>query len=93
MPIRPDQTPEERLNRWSERRSTVGARIREIRLRQNLSQEALGLEAGIARNMIIGVEWGRKSLAYERLWDIAEVLGVDICELFVAPGSESKRST
>lgn len=35
--------------------------------------------------MIIGIEWGRKSIAYERLWDIAEVLGVDIGELFTPP--------
>lgn len=40
--------------------------------------------------MIIGVEWDRKSLAYERLWDIAEVLGVDICEPFCGPGQRVK---
>lgn len=33
--------------------------------------------------MIIGIEWGRKSVAYERLWDIAAVLDCDIAELFV----------
>jgi hypothetical protein len=32
--------------------------------------------------MIIGIEWGRKSIAYERLWDIAEVLGVGVDDLF-----------
>lgn len=31
--------------------------------------------------MIIGIEWGRKSVAYERLWDIADVLRVDVVNL------------
>lgn len=62
----------------------VGARIRELRLEQSLSQEALALESGLSRNMIIGIEWGRKSVAYERLWDIAAVLGCDVTELLAA---------
>lgn len=56
-------------------------RIRELRLAQNLSQEALGLESGLSRNMIIGIEWGKKSVAYERLWDVADALGVPAADL------------
>lgn len=74
--------------RWEERRKKVGARIRELRLGQNLSQEALALESGLSRNMIIGLEWGRKSVAYERLWDIADVLDVPIDQLLMAAHSE-----
>lgn len=33
--------------------------------------------------MVIGIEWGRKSVAYERLWDVADVLGVPVNSLFV----------
>jgi hypothetical protein len=33
--------------------------------------------------MLIGIEWGRKSIAYERLWDIADVLGVDVGDLLI----------
>lgn len=33
--------------------------------------------------MTIGIEWGRKSVAYERLWDLADVLGVSIDSLFI----------
>jgi transcriptional regulator with XRE-family HTH domain len=76
MPTRPRQSSEEQTLRWASRRQSVGARIREIRLAQDLSQEALALESGLSRNMIIGIEWGRKSVAYERLWDIADVLDV-----------------
>lgn len=57
---------------------------------QDLTQEALGLEAGLSRVMIIGVEWGKKSIAYERLWDIADVLGVDVADLFSVPSGESR---
>jgi transcriptional regulator with XRE-family HTH domain len=42
---------------------------------------SFALEAGLSRNMVIGIEWGKKSLAYERLWDIADVLGVDVRDL------------
>lgn len=73
------------LMRWQERRTLVGARIREIRIEQDLSQEALGLEAGLSRSMVIGLEWGKKSIAYERLWDLADVLGVDVMDLMSAP--------
>ena len=83
MPISPQQSSKEQTLRWAERRAVVGGRIREIRLEQGLSQEALALESGLSRNMIIGLEWGRKSVAYERLWDIAAALNCDITELFV----------
>lgn len=84
MPTRPHQSSEEQTLRWAERRVMVGARIRELRLGQGLSQEALALESGLSRNMIIGIEWGRKSVAYERLWDIAGVLGCNVAELLTA---------
>jgi transcriptional regulator with XRE-family HTH domain len=83
MPTRPSQTSPSRLQAWQKRREQVGARIRELRLAQDLSQEALGLEAGLHRSMVIGLEWGRRSIAYERLWDLADVLGVDVTELFI----------
>lgn len=83
VPVRPSQTSEETLDRWAARRREVGTRIRTLRLEQGLSQEALALEAGFSRNMVIGIEWGRKSVAYERLWDIADVLGVDVVELLL----------
>jgi transcriptional regulator with XRE-family HTH domain len=70
----------------------VEARIRQLRLEEGLSQESLALESGLSRNMIIGIEWGRKSVAYERLWDVAEVPGCNVAELLTAadrPASSS----
>jgi transcriptional regulator with XRE-family HTH domain len=87
MPTRPSQLSAEQSRRWEARRLKVGARIRELRLSQDLSQEALALESGLSRNMIIGIEWGRKSVAYERLWDVADVLGVPIDSLFIEAGA------
>src|SRR6476469_5451072 len=92
MPTRPHQSSEEQTRRWMDRRAMVGARIRELRLEQALSQEALALESGLSRNMIIGIEWGRKSVAYERLWDIADVLDVPVTQLLLPPDSAAKNS-
>lgn len=92
MPTRPHQSSEEQTLRWADRRALVGARIRELRLEQALSQEALALESGLSRNMIIGIEWGRKSVAYERLWDIADVLEVPVAELLTPPSSGARNT-
>lgn len=42
----------------------VGARIRQLRLEEGLSQESLALESGLSRNMIIGTTgpWYRDRL-------------------------------
>ncbi|MDR3359089.1 MAG: helix-turn-helix domain-containing protein [Bifidobacteriaceae bacterium] len=69
---------------WKARRERLGRRIRSLRLERGLSQEALGLECGLSRNMLIGVEWGKRGLMYERLEDIADALGVTIQDLITA---------
>jgi transcriptional regulator with XRE-family HTH domain len=61
---------------WERRRAALGKRIRALRIERGLSQEALALECGVSRNMLIQVEWGQRGLLSERLGDIAEVLGV-----------------
>lgn len=37
------------------------------------------------RRTIIRIEWGEISISYERLWEIADVLKVEVADLFVAP--------
>lgn len=93
VPIRPSETSPDQLRRWRERRELVGARIRELRVGQELTQEALGLEAGLSRVMIIKIEAGEKSLAYERLWDLADVLGVDVADMLTDPSKTSSIRT
>ena len=81
VPTRPSQTDPEHRARWQRIRNEVGARIRATRLQKGLTQEALALEAGLSRNVLIEVEHGRIGLLYERLFDIAAVLGVTVSEL------------
>lgn len=50
------------------------------------------MESGLSRNMIIGIEWGRKSVAYERLWDIAAVVGCEVTDLLIS-GSHPPNSS
>lgn len=76
VPTRPGQTDPERAEIWAQRRLEVGARIRRLRIEKGLTQEALALRSGVTRNVLIGVELGRRGLLYERLFDLAEALDV-----------------
>ncbi|ELR85584.1 helix-turn-helix family protein [Mycobacterium avium MAV_120709_2344] len=62
----------------------MGHNIRELRIQQGMTQEALALRSGVTRNVLIDVEHGRRGLLYERLFDIAEALQVPVNELLVA---------
>lgn len=90
MPV-PRKPSAEQQMLWEARRKAVGARIRELRLERNLTQEELGNAAGMDRKMVLYIELGQRSLGYERLWDIAAVLGVEIVDLFVPPVSMPER--
>lgn len=86
VPARPAQHPPEVLARWASVRAQVGARVRELRLERGLTQEALSLESGLSRNQLIAVEWGRSSVAVERLFDLAAALDVSVLRLLESPG-------
>lgn len=36
---------------------------------------------GLSRNMLIGVEWGKRGIMFERIEDIADALGVTLQDL------------
>ncbi|SKQ48037.1 XRE family transcriptional regulator [Mycobacteroides abscessus subsp. massiliense] len=46
-----------------------------------MTQEELALASGVTRNVLIDVEHGRRGLLYERLFDLAAALGVEVTEL------------
>lgn len=71
---------------WARRREAVGARIRQLRLERGLTQEALALTSGVTRVVLIDVEFGRRSLLFERLYDLAAALEVPVAELMVDDG-------
>ncbi len=81
VPTRPSQTNPERAAAWERHRLQVGQRIRSTRVSQGRTQEELALTSGVTRNLLIDVEHGRRGLLYERLYDIAEALGVPITDL------------
>ncbi|QOF28774.1 XRE family transcriptional regulator [Mycobacteroides abscessus subsp. abscessus] len=60
----------------------MGGRIRAARIERGMTQEALALDSGVTRNVLIDVEHGRRGLLYERLVDIADALGVSVGSLF-----------
>lgn len=82
VPTRPSQNDPDRVEAWERRRRQIGGRIRALRAEQNLTQEALALRSGVTRNVLIDVELGRRGLLYERLFDIADALGVEAAQLF-----------
>ncbi|MBN3459832.1 helix-turn-helix transcriptional regulator [Mycobacterium sp. DSM 3803] len=92
MPTRPDQTDPQRAAQWATIRALVGARIREIRIEQGMTQEGLALASGVTRNVLIDVEHGRRSLLFERLFDIAAALNVPVPELMATVPRGAPRS-
>ncbi|WP_349269277.1 helix-turn-helix domain-containing protein [Mycolicibacterium parafortuitum] len=89
MPTRPSQNDPERVAAWERRRKSVGMRIRELRVEQGLTQEQLAHNSGVDRSVLSGVESGLRGLLYERLFDIADALGVPAGELMVDPKHRS----
>lgn len=59
-----------------------GERVREIRKRKGLSQEALALACELDRTYIGGVERGERNISLINIYRIAEALGVEPRELF-----------
>jgi len=60
----------------------VGDNIRKYRINKDLSQEELGLEAGMHRAYIGQIERGDKNIGLKNLCKIAKTLNVDIRRLF-----------
>jgi len=62
-------------------------------LERGLTQEALSLESGLSRNQLIAVEWGRSSVAVERLFDLAAALDVSVLRLLEPAQENPERRT
>lgn len=59
-----------------------GQRVREERMKQNLSQEELASKAGVHRTYIGMVERAEKNITLENIEKIAKALGLNISDLF-----------
>ena len=85
VPTRPSQNNPERVAQWERWRAVVGANIRRLRTDNDMTQEMLAVKSGVTRNVLMDVEHGRRGLLYERLFDIADALDVDVEELLARP--------
>ena len=59
-----------------------GERVRKIRKRKGLSQEALAFSSKLDRTYIGGVERGERNISLVNIYRIAEALEVNLRELF-----------
>lgn len=59
-----------------------GKKIRELRLKKGLSQEALANEAELDRTYIPSIEKGKRNVSVLVAYKLSMALKVDICELF-----------
>lgn len=58
-----------------------GRRVRELRLKRGLSQEALSFEADLDRSYIGQVERGERNISIENMAKLARALKVTLSEL------------
>jgi transcriptional regulator with XRE-family HTH domain len=61
---------------------SFGKRVRELRLKEGLSQEKLAFRCGIHRNYMGSVERGERNIALRNIDAIARELGVTLSALF-----------
>lgn len=70
----------------------LGDALREARQETGVSQERLGLDAGIHRNYVGGVERGQRNPSVECIVTLANQLEVPVPSLFVRAGELLTRS-
>ena len=59
-----------------------GQRVKELRLKQNISQEELAFRCGLSKNYISDVERGTRNISLKSIEKIADGLATRIKELF-----------
>jgi len=64
-------------------RVSIGARVREARLRRNMSQMTVASRIGITQSALSNYETGKRALPLVTLFRIADVLRVPIADLIV----------
>ena len=59
-----------------------GYRVKQIRLKQNISQEELAFRCGLSKNYISDVERGTRNISLRSIEKIADGFAINIKELF-----------
>ena len=57
-------------------------RVKELRLKQNISQEELAFRCGLSKNYISDVERGTRNISLKSIEKISDGLAIGIKELF-----------
>ncbi len=65
-------------------RIALGSRLREIRESRGMTQTAVAKQAGLSRSYYAQVEHARQAISVDRAFAIANVLSVEMTELFTA---------
>ena len=65
-------------------RRQFGERLRELRLKQDVSQEKLAEKADLHRTYVSSVERGERNISLENIARLADALGIQIREFFPA---------
>jgi transcriptional regulator with XRE-family HTH domain len=66
------------------RRAALGDRLRELRRHRHLTQAKLAVKAGMHRTFLTEIETARHSITLDRLYALADALGVTIHQLLPA---------
>lgn len=61
--------------------STLGKKVRELRVEQNLSQEQLADACGFDRTYISLIERGKRNISFTNLVTLAKGLGLSVSKL------------
>lgn len=67
---------------------TVAVNIRKIREYRNYTQEYLAMKLDISQNAYSKIELGYTKITLERLYEIAQILEVDLIQLIKAEDNE-----
>ena len=65
-------------------RIALGSRLREIRESRGMTQTAVARQAGLSRSYYAQIEHARQAISVDRAFALANVLGVEMAELFTA---------
>jgi transcriptional regulator with XRE-family HTH domain len=75
-------------DRIAQRRKSFGSHLRRVRTEAGLSQTAAASRARLDRSFYAEIESGKHSVSVDRLYDIAEALGVAVRDLFADEPSQ-----
>lgn len=64
------------------RRQAFGRRLRELRTEADRTQVSIAAEAGMDRAFYVNVEGGKNNISLDKIFSLADALGVDVAELF-----------